>query len=124
MLASEPKGDADDSKVESLLQGLHPLRATKYLEAAPTAPAAATYTVKVHTNAYGDQPAQVHELKLTEAGTGADAKVVGYYKGLVFEVDRFFLDRATADFRKGAEPPPPPPGLPGGLPGVSSTPFN
>ena len=113
VLASEPQGPASDTAVDSLLQGLHPLRASKYLDAAPTTPVTGTYTVRVHTNAYGDQPAQAYELKLTETGTGADAKVIGYYKDLVFEVDRFFLDRVTADFKKGAEPPPAPPSIPG-----------
>ena len=116
VLASEPKGDADDTKADALLQGLHPLRATKYLEAAPTTPPAATYTLKVSTNAYGDQPAQVQDLKLTETGSGADAKVIGTYKDLVFEVDRFFLDRVTADFSKksGTQP------APAVLPGISA----
>ena len=58
----------------------------------------------MHTTAYGDQPAKVHELKLTETGTGTDAKVVGQYQDLTFEVDRFFLDRVTADFTKKSEP--------------------
>ena len=122
VLASEPKGDAEDSKVDSLLQGLHPLRATKYLEAAPTTPATATYTVRVQTNAYGDQPAKSHELKLTETGSGADAKVVGYYQDLVFELDRFFLDRVTTDFKKGSEPAAAPPSGPPGMPGLPA--FN
>jgi hypothetical protein len=115
---TEPKGDANDATVDSLLQGLHPLRATKFLEAPPTAPPAATYTVKVSTNAYGDQPAQVYELKLTETGSGADAKVIGTYQDLAFEVDKFLLDRVTADFRKKTEPAAMPPGMPG-LPGMS-----
>jgi hypothetical protein len=117
VIASDPKGDADDAKVESLLQGLHPLRASKYLESAPTTPVTGTYIVRVSTNPYGDQPAQSYELKLTETGTGSDAKVVGYYQDLVFEVDRFFLDRLTADFKKGSGPAPADgPGVPG-LPG-------
>jgi hypothetical protein len=110
---SEPKGDANDATVDSLLQGLHPLRATKYLESAPTTPVTGTYTLKVHTNAYGDQPAAVHELRLTETGAGSDAKVIGYHKDLIFELDRFFLDRLTADFTKKSEPQPGSPGLPG-----------
>lgn len=111
--ASEPKGDANDATVESLLQGVHPLRATKYLESAPTASPTATYTLKVSTNAYGDQPAQVYELKLAETGSGADAKVIGYYQDLIFEVDRFFLDRVTADFTKKTERPAETPGFTG-----------
>jgi hypothetical protein len=58
----------------------------------------------VHTTAYGDQPAKVHELKFTETGIGTDAKIVGQYQDLAFEVDRFFLDRLTADFTKKSEP--------------------
>jgi hypothetical protein len=115
---SEPKGDANDATVDSLLAGLHPLRATKFLESAPTAPPAATYVVKVSTNAYGDQPAQVYELKLVETGSGADAKVIGTYQDLVFEVDKFFLDRVTADFTKKTETPAATPGLPPGMPGL------
>jgi hypothetical protein len=115
VLASDPKGDADDAKVDSLLQALHPLRATKYLEAPPTTPPAATYSVRIHANAFGDQPAQVFEVKFIETGSGADAKVIGYYQDLVFEVDKFTLDRFTTDFKKGAEPPAPP-----ALPGISA----
>jgi hypothetical protein len=115
---TEPKGDANDATVDSLLQGLHPLRATKFLEAPPTAPPAATYSVKVSTNAYGDQPAQVYELKLTETGSGPDAKVIGQYQDLAFEVDKFLLDRVTADFRKKTEPPAMPPGMPPGMSGL------
>jgi len=92
--------DADDVKVETLLGGLHPLRANKYLESPPTTPVTATYTLKVHVNAYGDQPARDEELKLTETGTGTDAKVIGQYHDLVFEVEKFFLDRVTAEFDK------------------------
>jgi hypothetical protein len=121
VLASEPKGDADDAKVDAVLQALHPLRATKYLEAPPAGAPTANYTVKIHANAFGDQPAQVFEFKLTETGGGADAKVIGYYQDLVFEVDKFTLDRFTADFKPGAEPPAAetlPPGLPAGFPGA------
>jgi hypothetical protein len=94
------KSDADDVKVETLLGGLHPLRANKYLESAPTTPATATYTLKIHVNAYGDQPAKDHEVRLTETGSGTDAKIIGQYQDLVFEVDKFFLDRLTAEFEK------------------------
>jgi hypothetical protein len=107
VLASEPKGNADDAKVDSLLQGLHPLRVTKYLESAPTTPPTASYVLKVHTTAYGDQPAKVYEIKLTETGVGADAKVIGQYEGLTFEVDRFLLDRVTGDFTKKKDAPQP-----------------
>jgi hypothetical protein len=103
VIVSEPKGDADDAKVDSLLQGLHPLRVTKYLEAYPTTPPAASYVLSIHTNAYGDQPAKVHEIKLVETGIGADAKVVGQSDDLTFEVDRFVLDRVTGDFAKKKE---------------------
>jgi hypothetical protein len=113
VLTSDPKGDDNDANVDSLLQALHPLRATKYLETAPTTPVTGTYTVKVYTNAYGEQPAQVYELKLIETGTGADAKVIGYHKDLIFEADRFFLDRLTADFKKSTETQPASPALPG-----------
>jgi hypothetical protein len=92
--------DADDVKVETLLGGLHPLRANKYFESAPPTPATATYTLRVHINAYGDQPAKDHEVRLTETGSGTDAKIVGQYQDLVFEVDKFFLDRLTAEFEK------------------------
>jgi hypothetical protein len=92
--------DADDVKVETLLGGLHPLRANKYFESPPTTPVTATYSLKVHVNAYGDQPAKDHDIKLTETGTGTDAKIVGQYQDLVFEVEKFFLDRMTAEFDK------------------------
>jgi hypothetical protein len=100
MTSGPTKGDADDAKVEALLGGLHPLRANKYLESKPTTPVTATYVLKLHTNAYGNEPTKDHELKIIETGSGTDAKVIAQYQDLVFELDRFFLDRLTADFAK------------------------
>jgi hypothetical protein len=93
---------ADDSKVDSLLSQLHPLRAQKYLETAPTTQPTATYVVKVATAGPGGTPVNNYELKLVDPG---DSKpLIGTYNGLAFEVDRFFVDRITGDFVKGASP--------------------
>jgi hypothetical protein len=94
--------DADDSKVDTLLTQLHPLRAQKYLDAAPTTQPTATYVVTVTTQAAGGAPAKTHEIRLVDPGNSKP--LIGTYNGLVFEVDRFVADRLKSDFLKGSAP--------------------
>jgi hypothetical protein len=91
---------ADDSKVDTLLTSLHPLRVRKYLEKAPTTQPSATYVVTIVSQAAGGASPITHELTLVDPGNGGD--VSGTYNGLAFEVDRFFLDHLSGDFKKGA----------------------
>jgi hypothetical protein len=103
-LASEPKGEASDSKVDAILSALHPLRATKYLDAVPTTQAqpVATYVINVTTSPAGGANVQQHQIRLTDRGN--DQPLVGEYNGLVFELDRAILRQLEGEFTKGAAP--------------------
>ena len=90
---------ADDSKVDSLLSQLHPLRAQKYLESASTTQPTATYVVRITTVAAGGDGA-THELKLVDPG---DSKpLIATYNDLAFEADRSIVDRLSGDFLQGS----------------------
>ena len=119
---TQPAAPAEDSKVDQLLNSLHPLRARKYVEKAPTTQPTATYTIRVTTQAAGGASPVQHEINLVDPGNSGE--VTGTYNGLAFEVDRFFLDRVTGDFHKGAAPATPamPPG--GAFPGVNEGPLD
>jgi hypothetical protein len=82
------------------------LRAVKYLEAFPTTQAtpAGTYVLKISTRAWGDEPAREHEIKITDPG--GTAKPIAQVGDLVFEIDRTFLDKLTADFTEPNKPAP------------------
>lgn len=106
LIASDPKSDANDSHVQALIDALRPLRALKYLESFPTtqvAPAA-TYVLKLSTRPWGDEPAREHEVKITDPA--GQAKPVAQVGDLVFEIDRTFLDKLTADFTEPNLPEP------------------
>ena len=99
--AGESK-DADDSKIDTLLSQLHPLRAQKYLETAPTTRPTATYVLKITTEGPGGTPVENHEIHLVDPG---DFKpLIGTYNGLAFEVERSLVDRLSGDFLKGSAP--------------------
>jgi hypothetical protein len=94
---------ADDSKVDALLGQLHPLRAQKYLESAPTTQPTATYVIRITTVAPGGAEAK-HEIKLVDPG---DTKpLLATYNELAFEADRSLADRLSGDFLKGSSPSP------------------
>jgi hypothetical protein len=127
LITSEPKGDANDTNVQALLDSLRPLRAEKYVEKFPTTQAAptATYVVKINTRAWADEPAKQYEIKITDPGH--DANPVGQVGDLNFEINRTLLDKITADFTPSKNPPTPPmpsrfPGLPGGPGGDAGIP--
>jgi hypothetical protein len=99
---SETKA-ADDSKVDSLLSQLHPLRAQKYLEASTaTTQPTATYTLRITTQAAAGAAPKTDEIRLVDPGNSQP--LVGTYNGLTFEVDRFLMDRLSGDFLKGSAP--------------------
>jgi hypothetical protein len=129
LITSDPMGDANDANIQALLDGIHPLRAEKYVEKFPTTQAApaATYVVRINTRAWADEPAKNIELKITDPG--ASATPVGQIGDLTFEVNRTLLDHITADFTPSKNPAMPArpagfpglpggPGGPGGVPGV------
>jgi hypothetical protein len=95
---------AQDSRVDTLLSQLHPLRVTKYLESAPTTQPTATYVVKITTQAAGGAPAEAHEVRLVDPGNSQP--LIGSYNGLAFEIDRAFANRLEGGFERGAAPPP------------------
>jgi hypothetical protein len=101
-LVSEPKGEASDQKVTAILNALHPLRATTYLEAVPTTQATpvATYTINLTTAAAGGANTAQHQIRLTDRGN--DRPLLGEYNGLVFEVDRAIVRQLEGEFTKGA----------------------
>jgi hypothetical protein len=101
-LASDPRGEASDEKVTTLLGRFHPLRAEKYLESFPTTQAvpAGTYSIKITTEAPGGANVTEHVVRLTDRGN--DQPVIGEYNGLVFEVDRSLLRDFEGEFKKGA----------------------
>jgi hypothetical protein len=113
------KGDADESRVEGLLEKVHPLRVEKYVAGPlPTTQPAPRYVVKVWTEAAGGAKSGQFEFRLTDQG--AEKALVGEYNGLSFELPHSFVESLTGDFGnkpKAAAPPSPPAGLPFGFPG-------
>ena len=98
---TDPK-PADDAKVDQLLTQLHPLRAQKYLETAPTTQPTASYVLSISTAGPGGTPVNRYEITLVDPG---DMKpLIGTYNGLAFEVDRSLVDRISGDFLKGSAP--------------------
>lgn len=89
--------DAGDSAVDAILTALHPLRANRYVESAPTA--GKTITVKLETGGGGVRPIGSTELRFI---VPADGQPVGVYQGLNFEVDRSLIDKLEADITKPA----------------------
>lgn len=117
VLASANDADADDAAVQDLLSDLNPLKAAKYLEKEPpaTQPAAVTYVLTVRTVAPGGA-ATTHELRISDPG--GEAKPVGRYKDLVFELDREVVNRLKKEFTPGSgssATPKIPPSFPSGL---------
>jgi len=92
---------ANDSMVESILAAFHPLRAEKYVEAAPTS--GTTIVVTIHSGGVGAFPKDVTMLQIIDPG---DAKPpVATYNGLHFEIERTLLEKLEADFNKPGPPP-------------------
>lgn len=104
VVAGESTKPADDAKVDALLSQFHPLRATKYLESAPSTQPTASYVVTVVTQAAGGEPAKTIELRLVDPGNSKPIDAT--YNDLAFEADRFIVDRLSGDFLKGSKPAP------------------
>ena len=99
-IKSTPAGEADDSKVTSLLNDLHPLRVQTYLDHAATTQATTRptgkYTLKVTTIDPGGAT-KSYELSMTDT---ADGKLIGTYNGLTFEMDHSLVSRLEEDYAK------------------------
>jgi hypothetical protein len=113
------KGDGDDSRVDALLEKLHPLRADKYIATPlPTTQPTPKYVIHVSTVAAGGAKSGEYEFRVSDQG--AEKPLIGEYNGLAFELPHTFLESITGDFTnkpKPATPPMPSGGLPFGLPG-------
>jgi hypothetical protein len=107
------KADADDSRMDALLEKLHPLRADKYVAGpSPTTQPAPRYVVRVWTEAAGGAKSGQYEFRLTDQGE--NKPLIGEHNGLVFELSRSFVDSITGDFNNKPKPPPMPQMSPGG----------
>ncbi|HEY8666910.1 MAG TPA: DUF4340 domain-containing protein [Tepidisphaeraceae bacterium] len=107
-ITSQSKGIANEQAVEQFLAKFHPLRVEKYLPGEPTTKPAGTYTLTLRTDAVmKQQGAQGMEHTFTFIDDGA--RVIGSYRGLVFEVDRALLKEWETDFTKAPPPAPMPP---------------
>src|SRR6185436_16931622 len=68
-LTSKDNADADDSKVESFLSELDPLRADKFVESVPLIQIVPTYSLRIETTD------AVHEIRLSDPGSGKPVTV-------------------------------------------------
>jgi hypothetical protein len=111
IFASGQTGDAEEGQVNALLTALHPLHVDKYQESAPTTQPAGSFTLAIHTSDGKD-----YSLHFTDPGN--NAKVIGGYDELTFEIDRSLIDKISGDFktRKAEISPPPSFGGAGGMP--------
>jgi len=110
LFASGGQGDADEGQVTALLTSLHPLRAEKYLETAPTTQPSGSYNLTIHTIDGAD-------FQLHFADPGNNGKLIGSYNDLTFELDRSLVEKLTGDFKtKKPEPPAPSFGAGSGMP--------
>jgi hypothetical protein len=114
VLQSQGGTAADDDQVKDLLDALHPLKVEKYLESAPTTQPVANYILTVKTIGAGGADTATYELQITDPG--GEAKLIGHYNDLAFELDRSILKKLDGDF-KTKRPPEPvstPPSFQGG----------
>lgn len=88
---SPKKGDANDQKVDDLLNKLGPLMAEKYVESPP----ATTQPVPRHTLVLTTASAR-YELRITDPED--DKPLVGQYENLTFELPRSFTEALTGSF--------------------------
>ncbi len=101
-------GDAEELKVTQLLDALHPLRATKYLDpAGPATQPSASYTVSIDAVGAGGAEAASYQIQLIDPG--ATKPLIGQYNGLRFELDRDILKKLQGDWTNKLAPPEPPP---------------
>lgn len=98
VITSDPTGDADDSKVSTLLSALHPLKAEKFMESAPTTQPAGRYVLSVTTVAPGGSPVTDHQITLLDPGQ--DQPLIGSYNGLSFETARSLLSNLEGEWIK------------------------
>lgn len=82
----------DESKVDSLLSALNPLKAEKFLAQAPATQPAGTYVLKVTDSHDG----RTWELNVIDPGDSQP--LIGSYQQWRFELDRSLLNKLEGDF--------------------------
>ena len=92
-------GDANDAQVDALLSALHPLRAEKFLEKAPSTQPSSSYTLTIHTGPSNGHGPQDFTLRFTNPGSTGNA--LSGYEDLTFEADRTILDKLDVNFKGG-----------------------
>ena len=85
-----------------LLDALHPLRVEKYLETAPTTQPSADYVLTIKTVGAGGAETATYQLRITDPG--GEAKLIGRYNDLTFELDRSLLKKLDGDFKTKRPP--------------------
>jgi hypothetical protein len=91
------KGDADESKVDTLLKALNPLKVSKYIEpSSATTKPVASYTLTIHTQKAGGAGSAVHQLELTDPGD--NKPLIGALGELRFEIDRDIAGKLEGDW--------------------------
>lgn len=105
------QGDAEEGQVKTLLDALHPLKGDKFLEKSSATQPATNFSITLTLGpGAGSGPG---EYTLHFVDPGGDAKLIGAYGDLVFEVDRAIAKDLEGDFKtKKAEPATPPAGPP------------
>jgi hypothetical protein len=99
IIQSGGEGDANDSQVDAVLGGLHPLRADKFLEKNPTTQPAGNYTLAVHVGPGNGHGPMDYTIRFTSPGATGPAG--GSFNDLAFETDRTILDKLDVNFRGG-----------------------
>ena len=116
--SADPKSNMNDAEVDTLLNGLHPLRAEKYLDTYASTQATGRYEFRIQTSAAGGAAAREHVLKVIDPGNNQNL-IVESSNGLTFEVSRGMLSNYfDGEFKpKAPANNGPPMGMPAGMPG-------
>ncbi len=104
-IAAGTAADASDAAVEAILSSLHPLRAVKFLETAPTT--GIKVSVTLETGGGGVWALGKTELQIIDPGDGKPP--IATFGDLHFEIERSLLESLESDFSdKAARPARPP----------------
>jgi hypothetical protein len=98
VLKTPPGGDADDHAVREVLDEIHPLRVSKYLEATPTTRPATNYVIRLTTEGPGGTPVYNYQISLSDPG--GEKNLIGEFNGLPFELPRTLVKKLEGDFTK------------------------
>ncbi len=93
-IAAGNAADASDTAVEAILSSLHPLRAEKFVESAPTSGTTITFTLE--TGGGGVWAMGKTELQIIDPGEGKPP--VATFGDLHFEIERSLLESLESDF--------------------------